>query len=316
MAGPARQRDTRARRARRHAAARSAGNGRRATSTRPGRSSRAVLRRASTSSPRRCRVTRARISAGQAHAACDAGTGTLQVKPGPIAVMHGAARQACLDAAAPARTARSAPTCCRSRRQHVALMVERALVQLQRRLQRGDHLGAAGMAGEAIDRRAARRPCRARMPSTAGRDILLGEGRNGAVEDHAEPGRVDVPAHDVERVGPHMLARALDARDAALAGAARRRPPRRRRTARSPRCWPWSAGRARKASGADLDRDQQHGRARARRAPGGWRSRGPVTPPAQPSPKTGTALDVVAEAHASPRPAPRGWAWRCRSRRR
>ena len=36
--------------------------------------------------------------------------------------------------------------------------------------------------------------------------MRLSEARYGAVEDHAEALRIDIPAHNVERVGPYMLA--------------------------------------------------------------------------------------------------------------
>ena len=87
-------------------------------------------------------------------------------------------------------------------------------------------------------------PPRARMPAIAGAMCCLRERRDRAVEDHAEALRIDVPAHDVERVGPGVLTAHLDGGDAGLAGAQARRPRRRRRTARWRRCWPWSACRA------------------------------------------------------------------------
>jgi len=37
-------------------------------------------------------------------------------------------------------------------------------------------------------------------------DMRFSEGRYGAIEDHAEALRIHIPTHDVERVGPHMLA--------------------------------------------------------------------------------------------------------------
>ena len=38
-----------------------------------------------------------------------------------------------------------------------------------------------------------------------------------ALKDHAEPFGIDAPSHDVERIGPQLLARRLDPRGAAVA---------------------------------------------------------------------------------------------------
>src|SRR4029450_3655610 len=84
--------------------------------------------------------------------------------------------------------------------QHGALMIERALIEAQCALERSDHLGAAGMAGEAVDRLTLDADAR-QDAVDGGADMLLGEWRNGAVEDDAEPGRIDLPSHDVEAVG-------------------------------------------------------------------------------------------------------------------
>jgi len=74
------------------------------------------------------------------------------------------------------------------------------------------------MAGEAIDR--ATRYADAGQDGVDRRtDMLCREGRDGSVEDDAEPARIDLPAHDVETVGPQMLTGALDARQTTLSRA-------------------------------------------------------------------------------------------------
>ena len=61
-------------------------------------------------------------------------------------------------------------------------------------------------------------PAAAEDAGNGRRDVRLRERRYRPVEDHAEAFGVDVPAHDVERVGPGMLAAHLDGGDARLAG--------------------------------------------------------------------------------------------------
>ena len=145
------------------------------------------------------------------------------------------------------------------------------------------------------------------------RQVLLGEGRDGTVEDDAEPLLVDRPTHDVERARPGALAAALD-RDAA---------PRRRRAARAAAApSPNSATATRLAlsalssrtervqSSTTTSRTLEPGRGGRRRVA----SDRPVTPPAQPSPKTGNARDVRRGNPSGRRRAPPGSASRCRSR--
>ena len=141
-------------------------------------------------------------------------------------------------------------------------MIERALAQPQGRLQGGDHLGAAGMAGEAIDPVA--RHAKALQDAVDGNaDMLCREGWDGAVEDDAQPGRVDLPAHDVEAVGPQMLAGAFDAGHPRLAGA---HDAGGSTIAEQCRRHHVGAGELVHAEGrgADLDRHHQHRRARPR----------------------------------------------------
>src|SRR5580704_12969395 len=52
-----------------------------------------------------------------------------------------------------------------------------------------------------------------------GRDMFLGKGWDRSVENHAETLRVNIPAHDAERVGPGVLAAHLYRCEARLAGA-------------------------------------------------------------------------------------------------
>jgi hypothetical protein len=141
-------------------------------------------------------------------------------------------------------------------------VIERALVETQRRLERGDYLGAAGVAGEAVDRRTLDADAR-QDAVDGGADLLLGKRRDGAIEDDAQTGRIDLPSHDVEAVGPQMLARPFDAREAGLAGA---HDAGRRAIAEQRRRHHVGAGELIHAEGrgADLDRHQQHGRARPR----------------------------------------------------
>ena len=85
--------------------------------------------------------------------------------------------------------------------QHLAFHVEAARGKRQRLLDGGDDLGAAGMADMA------RHP--SRPEGVFGRGERLGqalgdEAGDRAVEDHPQPDVVDVPAHDVQRVGPHV----------------------------------------------------------------------------------------------------------------
>ncbi len=86
---------------------------------------------------------------GRGQAACRSVT-QLAVKPGPSAVSSERGGKPCV--------ARAFEHEQHGRRRHVAvvgdhlpLMVERALMQRQRGLQRADHPGAAGMADEAVD---------------------------------------------------------------------------------------------------------------------------------------------------------------------
>ena len=94
--------------------------------------------------------------------------------------------------------------------QHLALEVELALVELERGLDRVDHLHPAGVAAEAVDVVARDAELRAHLVDRLG-ELGLDERRDGAVEHDGEAGVLDVPAHDPERVGPQLLGRARDA---------------------------------------------------------------------------------------------------------
>ena len=50
------------------------------------------------------------------------------------------------------------------------------------------------------------------------RYMFLDKGWDGPIENHAEALRIDIPAHDVERVGPGVLADHFDGRNARFVG--------------------------------------------------------------------------------------------------
>src|SRR3984957_21012151 len=103
-------------------------------------------------------------------------------------------------------------------------MLQRALIQRQRGLDRIDHLGAAGMTDELVDvadiqLHAAENLRQRRLEF--GRDEI----GDGAAKDQAEAERIDVPSHDVERIRDQIFAASLDSSYGA--GAATQPPPRR-----------------------------------------------------------------------------------------
>ena len=154
----------------------------------------------------------------------------------------------------------------------------------------GDDLGAARVADEAVHL-LAREVHRLEQRRGGPAVLLAHEGRDGAVEDHAEADRVDRPAHDVEGVRPGMLVPALDRparpkRPRAPGRRGARLPRRRRRTARSPRDRPFhrSERKARVQSSIATNSTTEPGSPPASREA----KLSPVTPPAQPRPNTGT----------------------------
>ena len=155
---------------------------------------------------------------GEAHAACRSAT-QLAVKPGPSAVSSDRGGRPCAQRAFQHEQ--------HGGRRHVAvvgddlaLVIERALIERQRALQRGDDFCAAGMADEAVDVGHRQAPSAARISATAGPPCVRAtKSGNRALEDHAEPFGIDAPSHDVERIRPQLLAGALDPRRAAVAGA-------------------------------------------------------------------------------------------------
>src|ERR1700722_2917917 len=72
--------------------------------------------------------------------------------------------------------------------------------------------------GEAIDVGEAQSRA-AENARNGGPDMFLGEGWNRSIEDYAETLRIDIPAHDIERGGPSVLAAHLHRCEAGLAGA-------------------------------------------------------------------------------------------------
>ena len=127
---------------------------------------------------------------------------------------------------------------------------------------------------------------RAHLVDGAG-ELCLDERRDRAVEHDREARVLDVPAHDPQRVGPQLLGRAGDPREAVLAAG----DDRRRGAVAEQRGRDHGGGIVAVEPDRDragLDRDEQPaapglGRRRAAR-----RSTRPLTPPAQPRPKTGT----------------------------
>ena len=91
-------------------------------------------------------------------------------------------------------------------------------MKAKRALEGGHHLGAAWMTDEAADIVGGNSELRQHVVERR-REPLLDEGRHRAGEDDAEPLRIDGPAHHVERVGPVVLAAALEFGEAALVGA-------------------------------------------------------------------------------------------------
>ena len=157
----------------------------------------------------------------------------------------------------------------------------------QRGFDRVDHLDPAGVAAEAVDRRGESEvhssDLAIRLPARFGLD----ERRDGTVEDHREPGILDPPAHDAQRVGPQFLARRFD-------GA--RNPRLRADTTAAAAPSPNNAV-ATIAAGSSLSRrieiEQVSTVTNSQWVPGSATARRaavarPVTPPAQPSPNTGT----------------------------
>src|SRR5262249_6402832 len=98
------------------------------------------------------------------------------------------------------------------RRGHVAVVPEYparirecAISYAEDLLERREHLGSAGMADEAIDIR----DLEAMAIEELRRDVahtLAHERRDVAGQSHLQSVVLDVPAHDVERVGPGVLA--------------------------------------------------------------------------------------------------------------
>src|SRR4029077_19100377 len=129
-------------------------------------------------------------------------------------------------------------------------------------LQGRDDLRAARMTGKAIDI--------FESQSAAGqnagdrrRDVRLRERRDRTVEYDAEALRIDSPAHDVERVGPGVLAAHLNGGAAAVVSlkhAGARAAPEQRR-GDNIRLGQFIEA---EGEGANFDRDQQHDAARTR----------------------------------------------------
>src|ERR1700749_1187330 len=88
-------------------------------------------------------------------------------------------------------------------------MVERTLLELQRQFERSNDLRAPWMTGEAIDIFESQ-SCAAQNAADRRRNMLLREWWDIPVKDDAKTLRIDFPTHDVERIGPSVLAAHLD----------------------------------------------------------------------------------------------------------
>ena len=85
-------------------------------------------------------------------------------------------------------------------------MVEAPRLEPERSLDRLDDLATAGMADEAAD--VAALHGLGLQDRIDGRpEALVREGGDRLIEDHAEADRIDLPPHDVEGIGPGMVAR-------------------------------------------------------------------------------------------------------------
>ena len=97
-------------------------------------------------------------------------------------------------------------------------MIERPLRDAQGRFQRGDDLGAAGMTNEATY--LVHPDFGTLQYSGDGRSHMgLGKRWDRLRKNDFEALAIQIPTHDVERVGPGMLAGGLHFRDAILSGA-------------------------------------------------------------------------------------------------
>ena len=199
--------------------------------------------------------------------------------------MAGAAQTA-LAAHARARTAPSAPTCCRSR---AALRVRHAtsLSAVERRLDRVEHFGAARVTDELWRLSSARfmkRRAGAASRCSTKRGSEREASRRSRPDRSVQPMMSSVPRPGVLGGGADLQRRLARARRAAQA------PPHRRRTSAeeiTSALVPRSMRKASVQSSTTTTSTTSPGSARASRAP----SERPDTPPAHPRPKTGTRID-------------------------
>ena len=91
-------------------------------------------------------------------------------------------------------------------------------MERQRRLQRADDPGTAGVADEPVDIRHCELHACENL-NHGGVEIFGDEIRDRTLEHDAESFRVDIPTHDAERIGPKVFAGAFDLRRAAITGA-------------------------------------------------------------------------------------------------
>ena len=171
--------------------------------------------------------------------------------------------------------------------QHFALEIELALVEVERGLDRVDHLDAAGMAAEAVD--VLRGRCPSARTSRRRRGASLSSMNGGMARSNTtpRPGSSTSPAHDAAacRATASRPSRVIRARPCSPAADDRRRGAVAEQRGRDDRRRIVAVEADRDRAG--LDRHEQPvaaGIGAARRAA----SERPLTPPAQPRPNTGT----------------------------
>ena len=102
--------------------------------------------------------------------------------------------------------------------QNLPFVIQTALIEGQGSLQGVDDLHSARVTDETINILKLQ-ALAFEHPDHRRSEVFAGERRNGAVEDHAQTGRADAPAHDVQTSGPGVFARRLDRGEARLAAA-------------------------------------------------------------------------------------------------
>ena len=188
-------------------------------------------------------------------------------------------------ASARARRAPSPPTCCRNRASIARASAERASAQTERLFERVEHLGAAGMADEAVDigeRRDRGGGGNPRSTSRRSRCTSAGMSREKSALSPSSATSQPMMSSDCGQVYSPPCP---SAGPSAVAGNHRRRGA----VAEEGGGDDVALGEIAMAEAqrAKLDDEEQHARCRARRARDRRRAHRPSTPPAQPRPKIG-----------------------------